>query len=74
VRLILKYGFDELRFHKCNSECLENNSGSIRFHQKLGFQKEGRRRKMIYLNGGNHDIVLFGLLKNEYKSNSVNIP
>jgi RimJ/RimL family protein N-acetyltransferase len=66
IQLILKYGFNELRLHKCNSECLATNHGSIQLHQKLGFQEEGRRRKMIFMDGRDHDIVLFGLLKEEY--------
>ena len=66
VRVILKYGFYELRFHKCNSECLDMNEGSIQLHKKLGFTAEGRRRKMIYMDGKYHDIVLFGLLENEF--------
>ena len=68
VRLIMKYGFNELRFHKCNSECLDVNQESIQLHKKLGFKEEGRRRKMIYMDGEYHDIVLFGLLENEFIS------
>ena len=62
VRLILRYGFYELRLHKCNSECLAINQASIRLHQKLGFKEEGRRKETIYMDGGYYDIVLFGLL------------
>jgi RimJ/RimL family protein N-acetyltransferase len=66
VRLILRYGFYELRRHKCNSECLAINQASIRLHQKLGFKVEGRRREAIYMDGGYHDTILFGLLINEF--------
>jgi RimJ/RimL family protein N-acetyltransferase len=67
VRLILRYGCYELRHHKCNSECLAINQGSIQLHQKLGFHEEGRRREMIYMDGGYHDIILFGLLIDEFE-------
>lgn len=66
IRLILRYGFNEFRLHKCNSECLAINPGSIRLHQKLGFHEEGRRRKMVYMDGDYHDIILFGLLIDEF--------
>ena len=69
IRLILKYGFHELRFHKCNSECLAINQESIQLHKKLGFQEEGRRRQTIFMDGKYHDIVMFGLLVDEFGKN-----
>ena len=66
VHLILRYGFYELRMHKCNSECLANNQASIRLHHKLGFQEEGLKRETIFMDGAYHDIVLFGLLGSEF--------
>jgi len=66
IRLILKYGFYELRYHKCNSECLADNHESVQLHKKLGFQEEGRKRKTVYMDGKFHDIILFGLLVDEF--------
>jgi RimJ/RimL family protein N-acetyltransferase len=68
IRLILNYGFYELRLHKCNSECLAINIESVQLHKKLGFQEEGRRRSMIFMEGEYHDIVLFGLLAEEFSN------
>jgi RimJ/RimL family protein N-acetyltransferase len=68
VHLILKYGYYELRNHKCSSECLAMNEASIKLHQKLGFREEGRRREAVYMDGAYHDIVLFGMLVDEFKS------
>lgn len=69
VRILLRYGFYQLRMQKCNSACIAINEGSIRLHQKLGFKEEGRRRREIYLNGQFYDDVLFGLLKEEFDEN-----
>jgi RimJ/RimL family protein N-acetyltransferase len=66
IRLILRYGFNELHRHRCNSECLANNIASIRLHQKIGFREEGRKRETIFMDGAYHDIVLFGLLEEEF--------
>ena len=66
IRLILRYGFDELRLHKCNSECLAINQPSIKLHLKLGFQEEGRKREVVFMDGAYHDIILFGLLKDDF--------
>jgi len=69
VRLLLRYCFYELRMQKCNSACIAKNKGSIRLHQKLGFQEEGRRRRNIFLNGQYHDDIFWGLLKEEFDEN-----
>jgi RimJ/RimL family protein N-acetyltransferase len=68
IDLILCYGFHELRLHRCSSECLASNKASLMLHKKLGFHEEGRRRKMIYMDGDYHDVVLFGLLKDEFET------
>ena len=67
VRILLRYGFFELRLQKCNSACIAINEGSIRLHQKLGFEQEGRIRRNIYLHGEFHDDLLWGLLKEEFE-------
>ncbi len=66
VRLILKYGFMERRFHKCNSACASYNAASIQLHRKLGFIQEGRLRKEWFWNGKHHDELLFGMTLEEF--------
>ncbi len=66
VRTILKYGFWEQRYQKCNSMCLHTNKASIRMHQKLGFIEEGRIRRTCFYNGQYHDDVLFGMTREEF--------
>ena len=67
AKLILNYAFNELRCHKCNSACLEFNTGSIAFHRKLGFVEEGRRREVIFTDGCYHDEILNGMTFDEFK-------
>ena len=66
VRMILKYGFWEQRYQKCNSMCLHTNQASIRLHEKLGFNQEGRIRRSCFHNGQYHDDVLFGMTREEF--------
>lgn len=66
VRLLLKYGFWEQRYQKCNSVCFHSNEASIRMHQKLGFMEEGRIRRNCFFNGTYHDDVLFGMTREEF--------
>ena len=66
VRIVLKYGFWEQRYQKCNSACLHSNVASIRMHAKLGFIEEGRIRRNCFFNGTYHDEVLFGMTREEF--------
>ena len=66
VRILLKYGFWEQRYQKCNSACIHTNQGSIRLHHKLGFKDEGCRRCSTFFNGQYYDDLLFGLTRAEF--------
>ncbi len=66
ARIILKYGFWEQRYQKCNSNCVHTNAASIRLHEKLGFMQEGRIRRNAFSDGQYLDEVLFGLTREEF--------
>lgn len=66
VRILLRYGFWERRYQKCNSACVHTNEASIKLHHKLGFVQEGRRRRQVFFNGQYHDDILFGLTREEF--------
>lgn len=68
TRILLRYGFLERRYHKCNSACIEDNTASIALHLTLGFREEGRRRDQAYMNGRYYDELLFGLTFDEFVS------
>jgi len=67
ARLLINYGFQQLNLHRISSSVVTFNERSIKFHKKLGFQEEGRRRQATFKNGQYHDHVQFGLLKEEWK-------
>lgn len=66
ARLLLKYGFWEQRYQKCNSICAHTNTASIRMHTKLGFVEEGRGRRNNFYNGQYHDEVYWGMTREEF--------
>lgn len=66
ARIVMRYGFYELRLQKCNSSCVDINDASIRFHKKLGFKEEGIRRRVIYMNGRYYNNLLFGITREEF--------
>ncbi len=67
IKIILRYGFYELRMQKCNSACRDDNEASIKLHKSLGFKEEGRIRREIFTNNRYYDLLRFGLLKEEFK-------
>ena len=67
TRLILDYGFRQLNLHRIWSGAIAFNERSIRLHKTVGFQEEGRLRESIFKNGEFHDMVMFGLLREEWK-------
>jgi RimJ/RimL family protein N-acetyltransferase len=68
VKILLRYGFRERRFQKCNSGCTHTNEASLALHKKLGFTEEGRVRRRWFFDGQYHDDVLFGMTIEEFEA------
>jgi RimJ/RimL family protein N-acetyltransferase len=68
VTILLRYGFRERRYQKCNSACVHTNAASIALHKKLGFTEEGRSRRRWFFDGQYHDDVLFGMTAEEFEA------
>lgn len=62
----IKYAFEELSLHKVCGQSLVFNSRSICFHKRLGFTQEGVLREQHFDGEKFHDVVCFGLLRNEW--------
>lgn len=69
VRILLKYAFFERRLNKFNDCVLEGNEASATMMKKLGCTQEGIRREEIYTNGKYHNLILYGLTKDEFIEN-----
>lgn len=65
ARLMINYGFQQLNLHRISSSAFGFNERSIKFHKKVGFREEGRLLQAIFKNGQYHDLVLFGILREE---------
>ena len=68
VSILLRYGFRERRYQKCNSACIQTNTASIALHKRLGFTEEGRVRRRWFYAGQYHDEVLFGMTVEEFEA------
>ncbi len=65
VRLLVKYGFEQLNLHRIDSYVFAPNTRSLRLHTKAGFIEDGSKRAVYFKNGRFLDEVMFGLLKEE---------
>lgn len=66
MKILLDYAFNERRLHKFNVSVIDYNIGSATMLQKVGCQKEGVRREVIYMKGKHYDEVLYGLTATEF--------
>ncbi len=66
VRLALNYAFKKLNARRVYAYCFAANSASRRVLEKCGLQYEGCLRQHFMRMGTLHDLLCFGLLKEEY--------
>ncbi len=66
IRLLLAHAFEALRFHRVAIGVVGFNARALRFHEKVGFQREGVQRDGYLHNGRYHDFVMLSLLEDEF--------
>jgi len=67
ARRIVRHGFEDLNLHKVWARYFKRNPASGRVLQKLGFHCEGCQRRHVLKNGRHEDVVLCGILQEEWK-------
>lgn len=68
VRLAVDYGFDHLGLHRVWALTEERNEKMQRVFEKVGFEREGVQREQRYADGEFHDMVIYGMLEDEWDS------
>ena len=67
ARCIVNYGFNTLKLNRIHGCFMTRNPGSRRVMEKLGMQEEGCLRKHDTKWDQHEDIMLFGILRNEWE-------
>lgn len=67
TRFVVEYGFDVLGLRRIFLEVLETNARASHVYGKLGFVVEGRLREHQFKDGQHVDVVVMGLLRDEYR-------
>lgn len=65
--LVLEHGFDHLNLRRIYLGCLKKNIAMNKLAIKIGFLKEGVRRKAIFNSGEHEDVVEYGMLNDEFE-------
>ncbi|GAA2429184.1 GNAT family protein [Streptomyces macrosporus] len=66
VVMLLRFMFAERRYHKCEARIFAHNEASLALHRRLGFVEEGRLRDHVFFAGRHHDLVVMGMLADEF--------
>ena len=66
VQALVGYGFTELGLNKITASHFARNPASGRVMQKIGMAQEGLLRQDVRKGGGYEDLVLYGLLAEEW--------
>jgi len=66
MRVILRYAFMELNLKRVGLFVFEFNSRAIRAYEKAGFRHEGRLRKCLNKEGKRWDMLMMGVLRDEW--------
>ena len=66
IPLVLRYYFREKRYQKVTVTIFSFNEPSVRLHERLGFQLEGRIRRTAFTAGAHHDALIYGMTAEEF--------
>ncbi|MFJ2032911.1 GNAT family N-acetyltransferase [Streptosporangium sp. NPDC087985] len=66
VVLLLRFMFAERRYHKCEARIFAHNEASLALQRRLGFVEEGRLRDHVFLTGRHQDLVMMGMVADEF--------
>ncbi len=68
LSVLLDYAFGELGLYRVYLWVLAYNEPAIRLYRRLGFKEEGRLRAQVWRDGARHDVLVFGLLRDEWRA------
>ena len=66
LKMLLRFAFAELNMFRVTANVAEYNEGAIALVKKFGFTEEVRRRQALEREGRRWDLLVFGLLKDEW--------
>jgi len=65
---MLYHGFYNMNLQRIELMVLEDNVRAQALYEKMGFRQEGRKRRSCYKKGKFVDVLIYSILKEEYKT------
>ncbi len=66
LRVILNYAFGELNLYRVGLHVIAYNRAAIKAYERAGFVREGAQRGAVQRQGERHDLLLYGILREEW--------
>jgi RimJ/RimL family protein N-acetyltransferase len=66
LKMLLRFAFAELNLFRVSADVPEYNEGALALVRKFGFVEEVRRRQALERDARRWDLLVFGLLKDEW--------
>ena len=70
AQLVLNFAFNELNLRRVQLTVFSYNERAIALYEKLGFVREGVYREYLQRDGRTYDMILYGLLRREWRTNA----
>ncbi|HET6456282.1 MAG TPA: GNAT family protein [Armatimonadota bacterium] len=67
TKALMKFAFEQYNLHRITLYVHAFNERAIRAYERCGFRHEGRLRESHYLDGEYKDVLVMGLLKEEFE-------
>lgn len=67
LHAVVQFGWACMRLNRIEADTSADNPASTRVLEKVGFTLEGRQREQYQDDDGFHDLLLYGLLRREYR-------
>ena len=67
VKRIVEFAFYECGFNRLELKIMQGNTNSMKLAEKIGFKLEGCFRDYMIIKGRPENIVIYSLLRNEFK-------
>jgi len=71
IQLLQQFVFQQLNLNRLQLEVFDYNERAIACYKKCGFKEEGRMRQKYFSKGIYSDIIIMGILRDEYIAHNI---